>query len=99
MPAAANGLSVENQLGNGLSLLIFVGGKYLWLLFSGNLGTRVSGEVWNENLQIYEKITGDNSFLILLYGVVTLAVTAIFLCVWVANVKGSLENDFILSSK
>ena len=76
--------------------MIFVGGKYLFQLFSGNLGTRVSGEVWNDNLQIYEKITGDNSFLILLYGVVTLALTLLFLYVWFANVKGNMENDLLL---
>ncbi|MGN1052551.1 MAG: carbohydrate ABC transporter permease, partial [Candidatus Scatosoma sp.] len=40
-----------------------------------------------------EKVAGDNSFLILLYGVVSLVVIALFVLVWAANVKGSYKND------
>lgn len=69
------------------------GARYLAHLFSGDLGTVTSGEVWNETLQIYEKVKGDNSFLILLYGVVTIVVTGLFFVVWGANVLGSAEND------
>ncbi len=73
--------------------LIFFGGRYIIHLFSGDLGTRLSGEVWNEDLQIFEKVRGDNSFLILLYGVVSLVLVGLFLVVWAMNVKGSYEND------
>ncbi len=73
--------------------LAFFGGRYIAHLFSGDLGTRLSGEQWNEDLQIFEKIKGDNSFLILLYGVVSLVLIGIFLCVWASNVKGNYEND------
>jgi len=60
---------------------------------AGNLGTKASGEVWNEALQIFEKVQGDNSFLILLYGVVSLLLIGVFLVVWAMNVRGSYEND------
>ena len=73
--------------------IIFFGGRYIVHLFSGNLGTRLSGEQWNESLQIFEKIKGDNSFLILLYGVVSLVITLLFLVVWAMNVLGSYQND------
>ncbi|MBR2904242.1 MAG: sugar ABC transporter permease [Clostridia bacterium] len=73
--------------------LIFFGGYNLMQLFSGDLGTRLSGTVWNEELQIYEKIRGDNSFLILLNGVITIAVCALYLIVWAANVFGSYQTD------
>ncbi len=73
--------------------MLFFGGRYIGHLFSGNLGTKLSGEQWNEDLQIFEKIKGDNSFLILLYGVVSLVLFAVFLIVWVMNIKGSYEND------
>ncbi len=76
--------------------MILSGGRSLIRLFSGNLGTVVSGEIWNEELQIFEKISGDNSFLILLYGVMTLLLTLVFLAVWSLNVKGSYENDIRL---
>ena len=73
--------------------MLFFGGSYIAHLFSGNLGTTLSGERWNEDLQIFEKIKGDNSFLILLYGVVSVVVTLAFVWVWLMNVKGSYEND------
>lgn len=76
--------------------MIFFGGRYILHLFSGDLGRRLSGERWNESLQIFEKIKGDNSFLILLYGVVSLVIVAIYLIVWAMSIKGSYENDLRL---
>ncbi len=72
--------------------LLFFGGGYLLHLFSGDLGSKLSGEQWNEELQIFEKIKGDNSFLILLYGVVSLVVITLFLVVWYMQIKGNYEN-------
>ena len=76
-----------------LLFMIFFGGRYIAHLFSGDLGTKLSGEVWNENLQIFEKVRGDNSFLILLYGVVSLVLVGFFLVIWAMNINGSYEND------
>ncbi len=73
--------------------LIFFGGQYIGHLFSGDLGTKLAGEQWNESLEIFEKIKGDNSFLILLYGVVGVVLTLLFLVVWAMQIKGSYEND------
>ncbi len=73
--------------------LLFFGGRYIGHLFSGNLGNNLAGERWNEELQIFEKIKGDNSFLILLYGVVSLVLVALFLVVWYMQIKGNHEND------
>ena len=73
--------------------MIFAGGGHIAHLFSGNLGVRLSGEQWNESLQMFEKIKGDNSFLILLYGVVSLVLFLLFTWVWFLNVKGCYEND------
>ncbi len=77
--------------------MIFFGGRYIGRLFSGNLGRRLAGEYWNEELQIFEKIKGDNSFLILLYGVISLVLTAAFLLAWAMQIKGSYDNDLRLS--
>ncbi len=73
--------------------MLLLGGRYIAHLFSGNLGSRLSGEIWNEDLQIFEKVKGDNSFLILLYGVASLVIILLFFMLWRANVKGSYEND------
>ena len=75
---------------------IFGGGRAIFRLFSGNLGTRVAGEVWNEELQIYEKVRGDNSFLILLYGVAALLIAAFYYYLWYLNVKDSCLSDIRL---
>lgn len=79
-----------------LLFMIFFGGGYIGHLFSGDLGRTLSGEIWNEELQIFEKVQGDNSFLILLYGVMSLVLVALFLVVWGMNVKSSYENDLRL---
>ncbi len=50
------------------------------------LGTLEQGEVYNEALGIYEYSTGDNSMLCLLYGVITLVLTAAI--VFVACMSG-----------
>ena len=73
--------------------MIFAGGGYIRHLFSGNLGARITQEYWNEELQIFEKIKGDNSFLILLYGVASLLIFLLFTWIWILNVKGNFEND------
>ena len=80
-----------------LLFTLTLGGKYIAHLFSGDLGRKLSGELWNEELQIFEKVQGDNSFLILLYGVVSLVLVLLFIAVWVMNVKSSYENDVRLS--
>ncbi len=73
--------------------MLFFGESYIGHLFSGKLGTKLSGEQWNSTLEIFEKVKGDNSFLILLYGVVSLVVFVLFLVFWVMQIKGSYAND------
>lgn len=53
------------------------------------LGTVAQAEVFNEAKQIYEYVLGDNSMLSLLYGVITLFVTAIFLFICAASIKSA----------
>ena len=79
-----------------LLFMIFFGGRYILHLLSGDLGRNLAGERWNEELQLFEKIQGDNSFLILLYGVVSLVLLILYLIVWGMSVKGSYANDLRL---
>ncbi len=77
--------------------LVFFGGNYIGQIFSGHLGLNAdSEEVWNPVTGVYEFVKGDNSFLILLYGVVSLIMLALFIGIWVLNVRGNLENDGII---
>ena len=51
------------------------------------LGTETQKKVWNDELQIFQRFPGDNSMLILLYSVLSLAVVLAFLYVWYANIR------------
>ena len=51
------------------------------------LGTETQRKVWNEELQIFQRFPGDNSMLILLFSVLSIAVCALFLYLWYANVR------------
>lgn len=73
--------------------MVFVGGGYLGHLFSGHLGRVAAGEIWNDATGVYDKLPGDNSFLILLYSVATLVLVALFILLWTMNVKGCYRND------
>lgn len=76
-----------------IAFMVLFGGRYMRHLFSGKLGTRLPEEIWNDKTQVFDKISGDNSFLILLYAVLSVAVTVLFVFVWASCVKGSREND------
>lgn len=53
------------------------------------LGTETQRKVWSDELQIFQRVPGDNSMLILLYSVLSLAVLLVFICIWYANVRDS----------
>lgn len=77
--------------------MVFFGGTYLGKLFAGDLGSRVTQEIWSDEEGRYVYNWGDNSFLLLLYGVVSLVLLIMFVIVWVMNVKGNLANDRALA--
>lgn len=80
-----------------LSELVFIfemiasGCNALYMLKS--LGTNVTGEVFNEKTQVYEYVQGDNSMLILLYGVITIFAIMGFVIIWRANIKSAYKSQ------
>ena len=50
------------------------------------LGTHTQEMVFNEEIGIFETIPGDNSMLILLYGVIAVVITGAFLAVWLFSI-------------
>lgn len=72
-----------------ISFMINVGIKNLAMLPS--LGTETQGKVWNEAKQIFEYSQGDNSQIILLYGVATLFAIMAFLFLWYIQIKHSYK--------
>ncbi|HWT74585.1 MAG TPA: sugar ABC transporter permease [Mobilitalea sp.] len=57
------------------------------------LGTKTQEEVFNEAKQIYEYVVGDNSMLCLLYGVITIFVTLLFIAILTSSVKSAYETQ------
>ena len=87
------------QFGKGVLYLLselaffrfFTGFGWKYLSHFGTLGENTQLKVWNEELQIYQRVPGDNSMLILLFSVLTIAATILFLYLWVLNLKSAGE--------
>lgn len=61
-------------------------GNY-WLSKFGTLGTVEAGEVYDPILDAYTRVDGDDSFKILLYGLLTIMFIIAFIYTWRLNVK------------
>ncbi len=72
-----------------LFFFFFFGFGWKYLSHILTLGENAQIKVWNEELQIYQRVPGDNSMLILLFSVLTIAVTVVFICLWVVNLKSA----------
>lgn len=87
------------QFGKGILYLLselaffrfFFGFGWKYLSHFGTLGENTQLKVWNEELQIYQRVPGDNSMLILLFGVLAIAATILFLYLWFLNLKSAGE--------
>ena len=71
------------QLGTGLHWL----GKCNWFKTGATVGTVQSGMQYNEILDIYERVDGDDSVLVLLYGLLTVIFIVAFVVTWRMQVK------------
>lgn len=58
-----------------------------WLGKFDNLGDATSVEIYNPALDAFEKVPGDDSFKILLYGLLTVVFIIAFILTWYMNVK------------
>ena len=70
-----------------VAFMVIPNGGLHWLKLLPSLGDRVTEEVWNEELFIYEYVQGDNSQQILLYAVATMVVIAAFFIIWRSSVR------------
>ena len=92
---------VHKQIVKGL---LFLASEVLFLWFmitSGSynlkmmvtLGELEQQEVWNEAKGYYEYVAGDNSLLILLYGVATIFIVLWFIVMWRASMKSAYQAE------
>ncbi|WP_051226497.1 carbohydrate ABC transporter permease [Butyrivibrio sp. MC2013] len=91
------GCAMHKQIVKGI-LIFFVEIAYIFFMITKGisclaelpgLGEAEQGKVWNEAKQIYEYTQGDNSLLILLYGVAVLFVTFLFIVFWAIQLRES----------
>lgn len=59
----------------------------------GSLGTVERQEVWNEELQVFEYTQGDQSVLLLLYGLATLLLTGVMFWIWRGTLKSAYRAE------
>ncbi|MDI9518584.1 MAG: sugar ABC transporter permease [Bacillota bacterium] len=71
------------------------GGYYLSML--PTLGTTTQGEVWDEAAQIYRISQGDNSMLLLLFGVSVILVTIVMVFLYVWQTRIAYRNQKLLA--
>lgn len=77
-----------------LAYLVFMftnGFHNLYML--GSLGTVQQQEVWNEELQVYLYTKGDQSILLLLYGVATILLSLVVFWMWRGMVKSAYKAE------
>ncbi len=67
-------------------LVMPYGGLY-WISMLPSLGDRPMQEIWNDDKGIYEYIQGDQSNLILLYGIASIFVIGALVLVWQSSVR------------
>lgn len=93
----------HKQILKGLMFLAVEIGYIAYMVNSGiynlsmlpSLGTRAQEEVWNEKNGVYEYVAGDNSLLLLLYGVTTVFITVLFIVAWKEAVKSSYKSEVL----
>ncbi len=57
------------------------------------LGTVTQGEIWNEETGIFEYTQGDNSMLVLLYGIVSVLICVLYYCIYISSVRASYRAE------
>lgn len=85
---------VRGQFVKGLAYLGLEVAYFYYMITAGienvaglaTLGTKQQGMQINPNTGIIEVVQGDNSMLILLWGVVTVIISAAFICLWLVQI-------------
>ena len=74
-----------------IAFLTVQGGGIYWISMLPSLGDRPMQEVWNDDLGIYEYVMGDQSQLILLYGIASICIIVLGLLVWASSVRSGYK--------
>lgn len=97
------GCMVRGQIVKGLIFLAFEGLFIYYMVFFGayqlsmipSLGHVGPSKEYNELLDTYVVTYNDNSFTILLYGILTAFLVVAFVYTWTLNIKSSYESELL----
>ena len=89
----------RGQIAKGILFLSIQMGFTFYMIIAGitallgleKLGTNKQEKVFNETTGIYDFIKGDNSMLILLYGVIVIFIILLFIIVWRVNIQSAYK--------
>lgn len=79
------------EIGIFAFMLIEEGGFH-WISLLPSLGDTPTQEVWNDAKGVYEYVIGDNSQLILLYGIASICLLALLAIIWQASVRSGYKG-------
>ena len=72
-------------------------GKFFYGFFTkGTVGITETSDFWNDDLGMYEKVVGDNSFKIILYGILSIFLIFFFLAIYLRSLKESRELEALV---
>lgn len=99
------GQLLRGQIVKGTLYLVTQVGFILFMLVSGvsnilglrTLGTQTQERVWDEARGIFVVAKGDNSMLMLLFGVATIFIVLAVIIAYVMSVYGSIQNEKLLN--
>ena len=74
-----------------IAFLVMRGGGIYWLSMLPSLGDRPMQEIWNDDKGVYEYVMGDQSQLILLYGVASICIVVLGIVIWRASVRSGFK--------
>ena len=74
-----------------IAFMILCGFHNIYML--GSLGTVERQEIWNEELQVFEYTAGDQSILLLLYGLATIILTGVMFWIWRGTLKSAYKAE------
>ncbi len=81
-----------------IGVIVFLttqGGGIYWISMLPSLGDREMQEIWNDDKGIYEYVMGDQSQLILLYGIASLCIVLVLVFVWQLSVRSGYKASLL----
>ena len=95
------GCICNKQAAKGFLYLAIEAAYLIFMIRSGisnlamlpGLGSVEQEEIWNESLQVYMYTNGDQSVLILLYGLGTILITVLFFLIWRAGMRSAYRAE------